>query len=102
MADNSILSFDNINMPYSLEAEQAVLGSILVDPSCLSQAAVFVNPESFYLPQHQAIFAAMLLLRTAEIGYYMIVLAVTGTLAGVFVGLCGALLLARLKGKSMP
>lgn len=62
MADNSILSFDNINMPYSLEAEQAVLGSILVDPSCLSQAAVFVNPESFYLPQHQAIFAAMLLL----------------------------------------
>ena len=48
------------------------------------------------------IFAAMLLLRTAEIGYYMIVLAVTGTLAGVFVGLCGALLLARLKGKSMP
>ena len=62
MADNSILSFENINMPYSLEAEQAVLGSILVDPSCLSQAAVFVNPESFYLPQHQAVFAAMLLL----------------------------------------
>ncbi len=62
MADNNILSFENINMPYSLEAEQAVLGSILVDPSCLSQAAVFVNPESFYLPQHQAIFAAMLLL----------------------------------------
>lgn len=62
MADNSILSFENINMPYSLEAEQAVLGSILVDPACLSQAAVFVNPESFYLPQHSAIFAAMLLL----------------------------------------
>lgn len=62
MADNSILSFENINMPYSLEAEQAVLGSILVDPSCLSQAAVFINPESFYLPQHSAIFAAMLLL----------------------------------------
>lgn len=62
MADNSILSFENINMPYSLEAEQAVLGSILVDPACLSQAAVFVNPESFYLPQHSAIFAVMLLL----------------------------------------
>ncbi len=62
MADNSILSFENINMPYSLEAEQAVLGSILVDPACLSQAAVFINPESFYLPQHSAIFAAMLLL----------------------------------------
>ena len=61
MAENSILSLENINMPFSLEAEQAVLGSILVDSSCLSQAAVYINPESFYLPQHQAIFAAMLL-----------------------------------------
>ena len=61
MADNSILSFDNLNMPFSLEAEQAVLGSILVDSSCLSQAAVYISPESFYLPQHQAIFSAMIL-----------------------------------------
>ena len=61
MAENSILSFDNINMPFSLEAEQAVLGSILVDSSCLSQAAVYISPDSFYLPQHQAIFSAMIL-----------------------------------------
>ena len=60
MADNGLLSLENINMPFSLEAEQAVLGSILVDPACLSQAAVYINPESFYLPQHSAIFAAML------------------------------------------
>ncbi len=61
MAENSVLSLENINMPFSLEAEQAVLGSILVDSACLSQASVYINPESFYLPQHQAIFAAMLL-----------------------------------------
>ena len=61
MAENSILSFDNINMPFSLEAEQAVLGSILVDSACLSQAAVYISPDSFYLPQHQAIFSAMIL-----------------------------------------
>ncbi len=61
MAENSILSFDNIYMPFSLEAEQAVLGSILVDSSCLSQAAVYISPDSFYLPQHQAIFSAMIL-----------------------------------------
>ncbi len=60
MADNGLLSFDNIQMPYSLEAEQAVLGSILVDPACLSQAAVFVTPETFYLPQHASIFEAMI------------------------------------------
>ena len=61
MAENSILSFDNLNMPFSLEAEQAVLGSILVDSSCLSQAAVYISPDSFYRPQHQAIFSAMIL-----------------------------------------
>ena len=60
MADNGLLSFDNITMPYSAEAEQAVLGSILVDPSCLSQAAVYITPESFFLPQHSAIFEAMI------------------------------------------
>ena len=42
------------------------------------------------------VLVAMLLLGTAEIGYYMIVLSVTGILAGLFVGLCGALLIKRL------
>lgn len=39
------------------------------------------------------IFVAMIMLSTKEIGYYMIVLAVTGTIAGIFVGLAGILLL---------
>lgn len=42
------------------------------------------------------ILVAMLLLGTPEIGYYMIVLSVTGIIAGVFIGLCGALLVKRL------
>ena len=42
------------------------------------------------------VLVAMLLLGTAEISYYMIVLSVTGILAGLFVGLCGALLIKRL------
>lgn len=45
MEDNSLLSLENITMPFSLEAEQAVLGSVLVDPSCLSQAAVYISPR---------------------------------------------------------
>lgn len=43
------------------------------------------------------ILAAMFLMQTKEIGYYMIVLAVTGIIAGVFVGLAGALLLKYSK-----
>lgn len=42
------------------------------------------------------ILMAMLLLNTAELGYYLIVLAVTGTIAGILIGLCGALLIRRI------
>ena len=42
------------------------------------------------------VILAVILLNTAEIGYYMIVLAVTGTIAGIFVGLCGAFLMQRI------
>ena len=41
------------------------------------------------------ILVAMLLLQTKEIGYYMIVLAVTGTLAGIVIGLVGTLLIRQ-------
>ena len=39
---------------------------------------------------------AMWLLETVELGYYLVVLTVTGTVAGVLVGLCGALLVKRV------
>ena len=44
------------------------------------------------------ILMAMLLLGTAELGYYLILLAITGTVSGVFVGLCGALAVRRIPG----
>ncbi len=43
------------------------------------------------------ILAAMFLLDTAQIGYYMIVLTVTGTVAGIFVGFAGSLVLKFLQ-----
>ncbi len=55
----SYSSADDINMPYSLEAEQAVLGSILIDPACITQVLIIVKPDYFYLPQHKAIFTIM-------------------------------------------
>ncbi len=60
MEENGFVSLDNINMPWSLEAEQAVLGSILVEPSCISQVMVYLKPESFFQPQHREIFSQML------------------------------------------
>lgn len=45
------------------------------------------------------ILMAMLLLGTAELGYYLIVLAVTGTISGILIGICGALAVKRLPEK---
>ena len=56
---NSFASVDEVNLPYSLEAEQAVLGSILLEPSCITQVLILVKPDYFYLPQHRAIFTIM-------------------------------------------
>lgn len=42
------------------------------------------------------ILAAMVLLETAELGYYLAVLTVTGTIAGVLIGIGGSLLINRI------
>lgn len=42
---------------------------------------------------------AMLLLETTELAYYMVVLTVTGTVAGVFIGLGGSLLIKKIPTK---
>ena len=39
------------------------------------------------------IIVAMILLQTKEIGYYMIILAITGTVAGILIGIAGNLML---------
>ncbi len=43
-------------MPQSLEAEQAVLGSILIDSRCLTDVVGIVRPEDFYLEQNREIY----------------------------------------------
>ena len=43
-------------MPQSLEAEQAVLGSILIDSSCLTDVIGLLRAEDFYLQQNREIY----------------------------------------------
>ncbi len=42
--------------PQSLEAEQAVLGSILIDSRCVTDIVGVVKPEDFYLQQNREIY----------------------------------------------
>ena len=45
--------------PHSLEAEQSVLGSVLVDASVLERLEGTITADSFYRPGHQKIWRAM-------------------------------------------
>ena len=46
--------------PQNMEAEQAVLGAIFLEPSSLTLASEMLIPEDFYRGAHQRIFNAML------------------------------------------
>lgn len=46
-------------LPFSLEAEQSVLGSILIDPERFSEIATMLNSDDFYLDEHKQMFIAM-------------------------------------------
>ena len=60
MSDEKLIyNLDTGRLPYSIEAEQAVLGAILIDPKCLSEVAVSMSADYFYLPQHKEIYTAM-------------------------------------------
>lgn len=50
-----------LNMPFSLEAEQSVLGAILLEPSCLATVAeILPKAEYFYAVNNQMIYGVMM------------------------------------------
>ncbi len=71
-------------MPQSLEAEQSVLGAILIDSRCVADVIGIIRPEDFYLQQNREIFEAIyamfnfsqtidpvtVLEKLRELGYY--------------------------------
>ena len=51
--DNELTS---LQVPHSLEAEQAVLGSILIDSRCVGDVIGIVSPQDFFLQQNREIY----------------------------------------------
>ena len=47
-------------MPMSIEAEQALLGSILIKPDCFDQIGGMISSDDFYLEEHKHIYSALL------------------------------------------
>jgi replicative DNA helicase len=60
------VSADVRTPPHSLEAEQAVLGSLLLDASAWFNVSDVVRAEDFYRPDHRTIFDAIRVLATNQ------------------------------------
>lgn len=51
-------------LPYNLEAEQTVLGALLLDPESISVAMTYIKPDSFYVTKHRDLFSIIIRLFT--------------------------------------
>jgi replicative DNA helicase len=59
------LNFQPINdrtPPQNIDAEEAILGGILLDPEAIGRVLDILRPEAFYLSAHQAVYQAALVL----------------------------------------
>ncbi|MDD6160578.1 MAG: replicative DNA helicase [Oscillospiraceae bacterium] len=50
---------NNLAMPHSIEAEQAVLGSMLIDDRCVADVAQRLTPEDFYMRQNRELYQVL-------------------------------------------
>lgn len=80
MAENNLTS----GVPFNLEAEQSVLGCVLINADCMEDAVAEINAECFYLPQHRAIFGAMMLMYSKSRAIDPVVLVDTLTKTGQY------------------
>ena len=47
------------NLPFSADAEQSVLGAVLIKPEIMDSFAGIISAEDFYMPEHVEIYRAM-------------------------------------------
>lgn len=60
MDSNSLMK----QMPVSIDAERALLGSIIIDPECFDRIGGIVNADDFYLEEHRHIYSALVKMYT--------------------------------------
>ncbi|MCD6117613.1 replicative DNA helicase [bacterium] len=97
--DNSTV-FDRIP-PQSIEAEEAVLGSMLLDNDCIGKLIEILNPESFYKTAHQKIFSCCIELYEKNEPVDVITLAETLKIKKILDDVGGAYYLTELS-ESVP
>lgn len=67
MAENKNDSnFEGASLPFSNEAEQSVLGAILIDPPSINLVMDKLKPDHFYIPQNRRIYDILCSMSTAN------------------------------------
>ncbi len=96
IAISSIL-FGNITMFwYSVAGAALSLAVMILLKRIDSFSSLGVSVAGALAHNIGQILVAMLLMQTTQIGYYMIVLSITGTVSGIFVGLLGGFVIKRI------
>lgn len=62
------------SMPHSIEAEQSVIGSMLIDKTSIAEAMEVLKPEDFYKDAHKLIFSSILELYQKDIAVDIVTL----------------------------
>ncbi len=80
------MDFDisSAELPYNLEAEQTVLGALLLDPESLSVAMNYIKPESFYVSKHRDLFAIIIRLFSLGVNADIITVINEAVKEGIF------------------
>lgn len=76
--------------PQNLEAERAVLGSVLLDPNMLPAVRAALSEEDFYAPDHREVFGVLVGMAEAATGIDAVTLADALRAAGVLERVGGA------------
>ncbi len=87
MPANTQLSASDLigqELPYSIESEQGVIGSLLISPDSISTALLYLKPDSFYSPQHREIFSIILRMFTNGVPADVVTVINEAVAAGVF------------------
>ena len=88
--------FGNVTMFwYSLAGALLSLATMIILKKLNCLSAVGVSVAGALMHNVGQIIVAMLLMHTTQLAYYMIVLAITGTISGIFIGLAGGYVINR-------
>ena len=78
------IDLTDVNLPYNLDAEQSILGSILADPSLTSEITARLRPEHFKVQLHQELFSVIYQMNIAGQKIDIVTVVENATRQGVF------------------